>query len=445
MSTYKAMAAVSATLKNLLLDRMEDPPVAVTLAPPDITISGTHGPRLNLYLFQVTENASLKNQEIPGQGNPGAYGQPPLSLDLHYLMTAYAESDTGPDSDLTAQQVLGNAMRVLHDYSIIPPDLLKLSDPTKTILDPDLVAEYERVKITLQPVSIEEISKIWTAIPHANFRRSVLYEASVVQIESRLPRRLPRPVKTRRVSLTVSRRPEITAVYRTPAPAVPPVPPEPAGDPRVRLLGSLTIEGRGFLAAKTWVRLGQLQPLLVTPVDDGTIRLTVPDDLYDVDPPAAGTVPDELRLQPGAQPVEVLTEQTMDGVEGGLGTGARTLPPFAKTLASNRSFFLLVPEIVSLSPAPPQGRATDSLTLTGKRLYVPGRTTFVTVGDASLRVPDPSPPLPPPTTTSVTVPLALLATALPVPPPGGQDYPVRVLVDGAQNLEESFSFKLLPP
>jgi hypothetical protein len=442
MSTYKALAAVSVTLRNLLLDRMEDlpaTPITVTLAPPDVKVDNVSGRRLNLYLFQVTENASLKNQEIPGQGNPGAYGRPPLSLDLHYLMTAYAESHTGPDSDLVAQQVLGNAMRVLSDYAILPPDLHQKDDPAQpTILDPVLLSEYERIKITLQPVSIEEISKIWTAMPHADFRRSVLYQVSVVQIESRLPRRLARPVQTRRVSLTVSRRPEILAVYRTPTTSS-----EPAGDPRVRLLGSLTIEGRAFTAAKTWVRLGQLQPLLVTPVDDGKIRLTVPDVLYDVDPPAAGSIPAELRLQPGVQPVEVLTEQTMEGVEGELGTGTRTSPPLVRTLASNHSFFLLVPEVATVSP--PQGNAaTDSLTLTGKRLYVPGRATFVLVGDASLRVPDPTPALPPPPNTTVTVPLALLATALPVPPPAGQDYPVRVLVDGAQNLEESFSFKLLP-
>jgi hypothetical protein len=428
MSTYKALAAVSVTLKNLLLDRMEDlpaTPVTVTLAPPDVKVDNVSGRRLNLYLFQVTENASLKNQEIPGQGNPGAYGRPPLSLDLHYLMTAYAESHTGPDSDLVAQQVLGNAMRVLADYAIIPPDLHQKDDPAQpTILDPILISEYERIKITLQPVSIEEISKIWTAMPHAHFSRSVLYQVSVVQIESRLPRRLARPVKTRRVSLTLSRRPEITAVYRTPLTSS-----DRPGDPRVKALQEITLEGLRFNAAQTWVRLGGLAPLLVVPVSSEEIRVTVPDDLL---------------LQPGVQPVEVLTEQTLESVEGGLGTGVRTSPALTQTLASNNSFFLLVPEIATV--APPQGQAaTDSLTLTGKRLYVPGRATFVLVGDASLRVPDPNPALPPPPSTTVTVPLTLLATALQVPPPGGQDYPVRVLVDGAQNLEESFSFKLLPP
>jgi Pvc16 N-terminal domain len=441
MSDYRAIAAVSKTLQNLLSDRMEDltaNPVTVTLAPPDVTITGISGRRLNLYLFEVAENGSLKNQELPGNGNPGAYGRPPLSLDLHYLMTAYAQSDTALDSDLTAQQVLGNAMRVLHDYAIVPPDLRQKDDPTKPVLlDPVLAAEYERVKITLQPASVEELSKIWTAIPHANFRRSVIYQVSVVQIESRHTGRLARPVKKRRLGLTLSRRPEIAAVYRTPMAG------EPSGDPRLRLLGNLTITGHGFLAVKTWVRLGRLEPLLAAPVDDETLRIDVPDDRYPIDPdhPATRPIPQELRLQPGAQPVEVLTRRVTEGVEGGLGTGHTFAD--ANLLVSNQSFFQLVPEIATVLP--PQGKATDTLTLTGKRLYVPGRTTFVLVGDAALRVPDPDPALPPPPSTGAKVSLAPLATALPVPPATGQDYPVRVLVDGAQNLEDTFHFKLLPP
>ncbi|MFY9822110.1 MAG: Pvc16 family protein [Thermoanaerobaculia bacterium] len=426
MSTYKAIAAVSKTLKDLLLDRMEDlttTPVAVTLAPPDIIISGITGRRLNLYLFQVTENGSLKNQEIPGQGHPGAFGRPPLSLDLHYLMTAYAESDTKEDSDRTAQEVLGNAMRVFHDYSIIPPGLHQKDDPVQpAILDPILTAEYERIKIALQPVSIEEISKIWTAMPQASFRRSVLYQVSVVQIESRLPRRQAPPVQKRRVSLTLSRRPEITAVYRTPA-----TPQDPTGDPRVKALQEITVEGLRFNATQTWVRLGGLAPVPVVPVSSEEIRVTVPDDPL---------------LQPGPQAVEVLTEQALDGVEGGLGAGKPTSPPVTQKLGSNNSFFLLVPEIATLSAS--SGKAADSLTLTGKRLAVPGRPSFVLVGDAALPVPDPNPALPPPSPTSVTVSLALLATLLPVPPALGTKVPVRVLVDGAQNLEENL-FTLLPP
>src|SRR5215208_1176086 len=103
MSNFRAIGGVSASLRNLLRDRMEDP-VDVTIAPPDVTVSSVIGRRLNLYLYQVTEN-----------GNLAAYGHPPLSLNLHYLLTAHSTTETELDSDLQAQHILGDAMRVLHD------------------------------------------------------------------------------------------------------------------------------------------------------------------------------------------------------------------------------------------------------------------------------------------------------------------------------------------
>ena len=88
MSDYRAIAGVSASLRNLLRNRMEAP-VDVTIAPPDVAINGIAGRRLNLYLYEINENGSLKNQEIPGRGAGSGYGHPPLSLNLHYLVTAY--------------------------------------------------------------------------------------------------------------------------------------------------------------------------------------------------------------------------------------------------------------------------------------------------------------------------------------------------------------------
>ena len=89
---------------------------AVTLAPPDVEVAGVNGARVNLYLMQVIENAALKNQEIPGQGHPAAYGHPPLSLDLRYLMTTHSAMENQEEADLNAQTILGDAMRVMNDF-----------------------------------------------------------------------------------------------------------------------------------------------------------------------------------------------------------------------------------------------------------------------------------------------------------------------------------------
>ena len=101
MSDYQAVGGVSATLQALLRDRMEMPlarfpsvtsvPVTVGTPPaPEGSIPPSpEAPRVNLFLYRVSENPFLKNQEIPGHGSRGAYGHPPLSLELHYLLTTY--------------------------------------------------------------------------------------------------------------------------------------------------------------------------------------------------------------------------------------------------------------------------------------------------------------------------------------------------------------------
>ena len=215
MSTYKSIAGVSQSLVNLLKDRMTEP-AGITVAPPDVTVDGVTGGRLNLYLYHLTENPYLRNQEIPGEGYPAAYGSPPLSLDLHYIFTAFGSSETGADSDMQAQYILGDAMRVLHDNAVISADLMQHKSPGKPVLDPTLLDEFEQVKVSLQPKSLEEISKIWTALPKVNFRRSVTYEVSVVQVESRRPRTEGLRVREPRVYALTMKSPRVLEVYLQP-------------------------------------------------------------------------------------------------------------------------------------------------------------------------------------------------------------------------------------
>lgn len=220
MSTYKSIAGVTQSVANLLNDRMVEP-ATITLAPPDVQVDQVSGPRLNIYLYHLAENAYLKNQEIPGEGYPGAYGHPPLSLNLHYIFTAFGQNEQGADTDMQAQLVLGDAMRVVHDYAVISANLMQVKSPGKTILDVSLLDEFEQIKIVLQPKSLEEIAKIWTALPRVNFRRSVTYEISTVQINSRQPRTTALPVRRRRIYALTLRTPQIDEVFVQPSPFPP--------------------------------------------------------------------------------------------------------------------------------------------------------------------------------------------------------------------------------
>ncbi|HEX7979878.1 MAG TPA: DUF4255 domain-containing protein [Gemmatimonadaceae bacterium] len=206
MSDYRAIGGASATLQTLLADRMEQPfgaAVPVTIGTPPFSTRDSdqraEDARVNLFLYRVTENGYLQNQEIPGRGGAGGYGHPPLSLNLHYLLTAYGTTEVRVGlstlfDDSTAQFVLGSAMRVLHDVPVITDSVTTQRAPSGgLVLHQSLRDEFEHVKISLEPLTLEDISKVWTALA-LRYRLSAAYVVNVVQIESRRARRFPRPV-----------------------------------------------------------------------------------------------------------------------------------------------------------------------------------------------------------------------------------------------------------
>ncbi|MBI3796014.1 MAG: DUF4255 domain-containing protein [Deltaproteobacteria bacterium] len=437
MSNFLAIGGVSATLQALLRDRMELPAgmartdlqVTISTPQPEDDAQAAEPTRVNLFLYRATENGALKNQLIPGQGHPSEYDHPPLSLVLHFMLTAYgATDDNGLVNETRAHFLLGSAMRVLHDYPIITDSLTTIHSPPTQILHSSLRGEFEHVKICLDPLSLEDLSKVWTALTRP-YRLSAAYTVSVVQIESRLVKTLAAPVLTRRIHLAVSKRPQITNVYRTPV-----LPGEPIGDIRARVLQELTIEGENFRAAQTWVKLGDLEPIGVQPASDREIRIVIPDDIYptDADHPLPRPIPAADRLRAGPQTVEVQILRPTEVVAGGLDRGVVGVDD--QRQSSNHCVFLLAPEIVSFTPpsVAAGGFAGAVLTVTGQRLFQSGIKTVVLVGDVSIPVPDPGPGGPQ-TETSIQVSLIALGLTTPSTPVG--PYPVRVMVNGVQSLE----------
>jgi hypothetical protein len=338
------------------------PPVTV----PTVTIStpGSEGnghqntktPRINLFLYRVTENGNLKNQEIPGRGVKGAYGHPPLSLDLHYVLTAYgANRELGelPGDESVAQHLLGSAMRVLHDYPVITSELRTVRSPTdKQILDPSLAEEFEQVKLYLDPISLEDLSKVWTALM-LSYRLSVGYKVTVVQIESQKPRRFPKPVGE-----PTSAGPRVYAVpHLSPQiqelrvrRGVPPGAESPY--PYARVGDTLVIRGRNFGKEPVKVLLGGLEIPSQRHSDD-RIEVAIPDKEIKRDDDLPGPdIPKEQWLQPGAQQVSVVLR----------------MPELPQTsFRSNQAVFMLVPRITG---EPILNEALRTLTIQGERLFL---------------------------------------------------------------------------
>lgn len=210
MSSPLAIGAVSAVLRNLLDNGLVDAsplqgPVSVTASAPDqIKLDDAlAGPRLNVFLYQLTPNAALRNSLLPGRAAGGErVANPPLALDLHYLVTAYGQAD------FQAEILLGWAMHLLHergsldraairraiqpgtlDVSMLPPEAQALSGS-------DLADQLEAIRITPLGLPLDELGKLWTAIK-AEFRPSAAYQVSVVLIDAARPSRQPLPVLSR--------------------------------------------------------------------------------------------------------------------------------------------------------------------------------------------------------------------------------------------------------
>lgn len=189
-----AIAAVTAALRNLLANgvtaetALQD--TVVTTLPMDRAREpNASGNQLNLFLYQASPNAAWRNQAMPRQVQPLESGFAPLALNLYYLMTAY-----GRDNDAQtpfSHYLLGRAMSVIHDHPLLGSEEIRLALPEN-----DTYLQIERIRFTLQPLSVEDIFKLWSGF-QTQYRLSASYEAAVVLIESARAASAPLPVLTR--------------------------------------------------------------------------------------------------------------------------------------------------------------------------------------------------------------------------------------------------------
>jgi hypothetical protein len=213
VSNALAIAGVSAVLKDLLDSGLIDHQVTDTLgagvlvsslAPDVVPIDGDGAvPRLNLFLYQVTPNAAWRNVDLPSRDASGRrVSNPPLALDLHYLLTAYGIAE------LQAEVLLGYGMQLLHENPVLSRAAIRTAlnpSPVSGALLPsvyqalrsaDLAEQVEMLKITPSAMNSEEMSRLWSALT-AHYRPTAAFQVSVVLIELPGPAISPLPVLTR--------------------------------------------------------------------------------------------------------------------------------------------------------------------------------------------------------------------------------------------------------
>ena len=206
MSNSLAIAAVTGVIKSLLNKALSDSLLSMgsgakaSAVPPDRVLgeNGNDPARLNLFLYQATENMGWRNVGLPSHNAIGEpLTNPPLALDLHYLLTAYG------DKEFVAEALLGLGMQVLHENGTLPRGIINsvlnsalAADEQQDrdfLLAADLARQIELIKICPENLGGEEVWRLWSSL-QAKYRLSAAYRVTVVLIEGKKQTRAPLPV-----------------------------------------------------------------------------------------------------------------------------------------------------------------------------------------------------------------------------------------------------------
>ncbi|MFB2769547.1 DUF4255 domain-containing protein [Pelatocladus sp. BLCC-F211] len=292
MSNALSIVAVTAVIKDVLENGLVSDAIAtsvgdviVTALPPDrISVGSDERAQINLFLYQVTQNRNadwlsreFRKQNLRSRSDcervtiaDSRSVNPPLALDLHYLLTAYGAKD------FEAELLLGYAMQLLHKMPVLGRDVIAtalknaskisgasvLSQALSSVSVSKLAEQIGQIQICSEFFNMEETSKLWSAL-QTHYRPSTAYRASMVLIES------SQPYHSEGFYIVPLAQPQIENVTTS-------TPEQP-----ITLSNNLLIRGKYLRGEVTRLRLGKKEVLLKSEnVRETQISLQIPPDLY---------------------------------------------------------------------------------------------------------------------------------------------------------------------
>src|SRR6266700_7900652 len=151
------LSIITDTLIEQLKSCIQDSPLWATevppvITPPTIAVTGAQPEavrkegncQLSLYLFHVAQDKFQRNSPVMGPRS-SVIPQQPLSLDLYYLLTAYAGKNYTQE-----QQAMSIALRCFYNKPII-----------KTVVQGD---PHQEFTLSMEVESADELGRLWQAI-----------------------------------------------------------------------------------------------------------------------------------------------------------------------------------------------------------------------------------------------------------------------------------------
>ncbi len=197
MSNPWAIAAVTAVMRHALQQQLGAAASGgilhdsdVISQPPDRVQIGSDLPsRLNLFLYEITNNEALSNDRLPRRSGAGTQVEiPQMTLRLRYLLMACGAVD------FENEILLAHGLQTFNKTPVIPRSTIS------AVLDPALADgagippqafreeavaiadQFELLRITPVFMHFDEMSKIWAGLQSA-YRPSLIFEVSVVIVE----------------------------------------------------------------------------------------------------------------------------------------------------------------------------------------------------------------------------------------------------------------------
>ncbi|KMS75319.1 hypothetical protein ACM01_10015 [Streptomyces viridochromogenes] len=182
MSNALAIAHVTQALALLLASNIgPEFDEAVKVEPHRPPTEPPDHPTLNVFLYQVTPNTSMRNNDLPTRASDGTLvKRPAAALDLHYLISAY-----GDETTLVGQRLIGSVVRTLHEIPILPKDVIEETGQLPHLAGSDLAEAAQRVRFVPTVMDIDETSKLWGMLYQTPYSLSVVYQATLILIDGR--------------------------------------------------------------------------------------------------------------------------------------------------------------------------------------------------------------------------------------------------------------------
>src|SRR5258708_907489 len=424
MSTALAIASVSMVLKDLLNNGIIDQNINATLnVDVKVTVLSTdrvdttplgEKSQLNLFMYMATPNQGWRNEALPSLNARGErISNPYLALDLHYLLSAYSPNELHPEI------LLGYAMQLLFETPVLPRAAIRrslssanvggdgLPSNLRELSTSGLDDQVEMIKIIPQPLSTEEMSKLWTAF-QTRYRPTTAYKATVVLIESTRSFSSPLPVQKRKIVVSPFQNPVIDRILSQATPTAPIL-----ANQKIYPGFRLILEGSQLNAGVVQVGISRLAPVTPASGDISNIQITIPL------PPG---------LTAGVNSVQVIQAVLLGE------------PQVAHNgVSSNAEVFILSPVLQNREVLNPQGTGDDlrpaDIHLTVNPAIAPGQEVILLLNESVtnpittpplaytfMALPPPSPP--PAPSPDITIPVTGVRKG---------SYLVRLRIDGAES------------